>query len=408
MKKSISRKRVLAWAAVFFAVLGFMYAQSVKIRVTVKNANVRAEADVSSQVVSSPPLGSVLEVVNKNLPWYEVKVKTSMGVEVTGFIHEMYVEEIAAEKEIEAEKPEPEKETVKPPEKIRVKQAPQVQRIELEPESEDKAAFSKGGFSLLGGIASGSFLSDSTSYSNNWSWMFLEDVQEQGTINHQTGSPMGFGAAFHYLFIGGLGIQVKADINSQEKIQDDLSTYNQTWSWTSGRGPYEREGEWNVNGSLSMSAFSLNLIYLLQQSPMFQPFFSAGVSYFSGSSEIDTMMGYGYISWFSDDYSTQYIDNITLPVSAEADLSGIGFNVGGGLNLMFTRNVGLTVNAAYFIKSPVTGEWTVKAGRYDLNNFTNYYTEVDSEEAAEIAGMLDEFEINPSFFKIQGGITIGF
>ncbi len=388
-----------------------MVAQNLKIRVTVENASVRAEENVGSQVISSPPLGSVLEVVRKDLPWYEVKVKTQMGIEVTGFIHEMYVQEMTeTEEEETARKTTETKE--KPETKTKTIAGEQVQeQREPEPPVEEQQTagpvYPKAGLSLMGGITSGNFLDGSSSYSENWDYYSLDEVNESGTINHSIGSPAGFGAAFHYLFFGGLGIQVRADINGKEEIKNDISSWSQTWTWSSGRGPYDMESEWGVNGNLTMSTFSFNLIYLLQQSPMFQPFFSGGVSYFSGSSDISTARGYG-VSFFSDDYEWQYIDYFEVPVNAEADLSGVGFNIGGGLNLMFTRNIGLTINGIYFIKSAVTQDWVGSGGRYDLINNTSYYMDVSADQAAEIAAQIESLEINPSFFKIQGGITIGF
>ncbi len=414
MNNRTGRKWVWGLVILVFVGTGFMYSQNTKIRVMVKDASVRAEAKISSQAISSPPLGSVLEVVNKNLPWYEVKVKTQMGVEVTGFIHEMYVDEMGAappEKETESEEPAVKEETkAKEKEGIERTQEQQPEQVtyDLKKRDEDSTQqFPKAGLSLMGGITSGNFLNGSSSYSENWSYYSLDEVNESGTINHSLGSPAGFGAAFHYLFFGGFGMQIRADINGKEEIKDDLSNWGQSWTWSSGRGPYNMEGEWGVSGNLSISTFSFNLIYQLQQSQMFQPFISGGVSYFSGKSEISTTRGYG-ISFFSDDYEWQYIDYFEIPVNADADLSGIGFNIGGGLNLMFTRNIGLTINGVYFIKSAVTQEWSANPGQYDLINHTQYYMDITADEAAEIAGQLDPIEINPSFFKVQGGITIGF
>jgi hypothetical protein len=407
------RKWVWGLALLFMLTAGSTYAQNLKIRVTVENASVRSESNVGSQVISSPPLGSVLEVVSKDLPWYEVKVKTQMGIEVTGFIHEMYVQEMGGTDDAETTQVTTGTEKIAGGEQEGTKTTEGEDKTIAEPlppetpVKEMTPVYPKAGLSLVGGVTSGNFLDGSSSYSENWDYYALDEVNESGSINHSIGSPPGFGAAFHYLFFGGLGIQVRADINGKEEIKNDVSSWSQTWTWSSGRGPYDMESEWGVNGNLSMSTFSFNLIYLLQQSPMFQPFFSAGVSYFSGSSDISTVRGYG-VSFFSDDYEWQYIDYFEVPVNAEADLSGIGFNIGGGLNLMFTRNIGLTINGIYFIKSAVTQDWTGSGGRYDLINNTSYYMDVSADQAAEIAAQIESLEINPSFFKIQGGITIGF
>lgn len=418
MKKRKSVRLIWGLAVIFLITAGFGYAQHLKIRVTVENASIHAKTDVGSQVIGFPPLGSVLEVVSKNLPWYEVKVKTSLGVEVTGFIHEMYVQEMELEEvekkeksvdepQIKEETKDIKRQTEKKTEEESIRKPPK-QTIRMKEEAGfPSKAYPKAGISLMGGITSGNFLNDSSSYSKVWDYYLLDKVDEKGSINHPLGSPMEFGAAFHYLFTGGFGVQLRADINGKEKIENKVSSWSQTWTWISGRGPYTHEGEWGVNGSLSMSALSLNLIWQLQKSPVFQPFISGGVSYFSGSCKINTVRGYG-LSFFSSNYEWQYIDYVEIPVNVEADLSGVGFNVGGGFNLMFTRNVGFTINAIYFIKSSFTQEWSASSGKYYLVNNSNYYVDVSVDDAAEIASQLDPIEINPSFFKIQGGISLCF
>ena len=71
---------------------GFLHAQKQKIKVTAEGATVRVRPDVGSDVISSPAVGTVFEVEGKSEGWFEVRIKTELGVTIAGFIHEMYVE----------------------------------------------------------------------------------------------------------------------------------------------------------------------------------------------------------------------------------------------------------------------------------------------------------------------------
>jgi len=68
-----------------------------KILVSVDNASIRTKPDAASPIMANPAVGTVFEVEGKSGPWYEIKNKTSLGILVTGYIHEMFVEVEKAE-----------------------------------------------------------------------------------------------------------------------------------------------------------------------------------------------------------------------------------------------------------------------------------------------------------------------
>jgi len=88
--------------------------QEKSVRVMVDNASIRLKPDLQSEIIKSPPLGSVFEVVKKEGDWYEIKFKTELGVLLPGFIHEMYVESV----ETEIPVPSPVKKPAEPEKKI--------------------------------------------------------------------------------------------------------------------------------------------------------------------------------------------------------------------------------------------------------------------------------------------------
>ena len=68
--------------------------ETIKVRVTVDNANVKATPEIGGQNLARVPLDSVLEAEAKQGEWYKVSLMRE-GVQISGFIHEMLVKEIS-------------------------------------------------------------------------------------------------------------------------------------------------------------------------------------------------------------------------------------------------------------------------------------------------------------------------
>jgi len=76
-------------------------ADTQKIRVVVKNSSIRLEPDVQSEIIDSPPLGAVFEVIEKMDVWYKVKLNSQKYGREEGYINIMFIEELQ-----ETEKPQ--------------------------------------------------------------------------------------------------------------------------------------------------------------------------------------------------------------------------------------------------------------------------------------------------------------
>lgn len=385
--------KVILFIAVIFCLLipaQHISAAKTKIRVIVKNANIRSSPSLESEVIQEQvPIGAVFQAKAIKGDWYEIKYQNSSGVLITGYIHKTYVEiqdeEPPAEKEEAVKTPQPK--PVPPPQPFERKQP-------------------KGEFSIMGGLTMGSFLPDSTSYSSNWSEGVLKSVAESWTITHKINSPLGVGITFSYFLFGGIGIQARIDYNLTKEFitEESFSNYSITWSWTNS-GPYSREESWSTTGNISLIPFSLNLIYKTPGSGLIRPFFSGGVSYFIGKVTLDSRIGYGD-SWVSG--NSRYIDYAAIPVSIDSSLNSLGFNLGGGLDYMFSSNIILTAEGRYFIGKSINADLEPVPGTYHGNNFPNMSWTLDQALADSLIGQAPPLEISTSFLKIQGGIKFLF
>jgi len=381
-----------------------LHAEGIKVQVVVQNATIRSASNLESEIVNTPPMGSVFDVVKKTENWYEIRFKSKLGIWMTGYIHQMFVEEMEAdigsekEQEQKTEKTVPTKKIEIPPEK------PPKPRSAPEEASKKLPRFE---LALMGGMISGTFVNTNSSYNDSWSDNLLDMVDETGHVQHELKKNFGFGASMSYFLFGGLGIQIRFDANSKAEIetQEQGSTYMISWSWTSSSDTFDSEEAWPVKGEFTLSPISFNLIYKVQTKGMFAPYVNCGLSYFTGNFKVDTTRGFGF-SYMQGTF--QRIEYLSLPMSVDVSLSGMGFNVGGGLDLHFSRSLALTIDASYFVKPELKEDWKVATGSYPGINFPEISWNITEELADMLGKELPQIKFTPSFFKIQGGFKISF
>jgi len=78
---------------------GFSQVKVGKVRVIVKKASIRAEPNMQSKVIDSPPLGAVFEVIEKGDIWYRIKLNEEQYGLAEGYLNKMFVEEVQDEEE---------------------------------------------------------------------------------------------------------------------------------------------------------------------------------------------------------------------------------------------------------------------------------------------------------------------
>ena len=107
-------KHAAPFVVVFFIlVLAFsplwVQAQTQKVRVVVESAELHLKPDTASQVISTVPLGAILELVLQKGDWYWVKLPPDQdGFVLSGYIH-------SQDTEVLGEKPTAQLQTAQPP-----------------------------------------------------------------------------------------------------------------------------------------------------------------------------------------------------------------------------------------------------------------------------------------------------
>ncbi|MBM3296840.1 MAG: hypothetical protein FJY83_04500 [Candidatus Aminicenantes bacterium] len=360
-----------------------------KIKVVAENASVRVQPSQDSEAVEeNVALGSVFDSERKIGEWFEVQFKTQLGVDVVCYIHEKYVEVLEGEETAPAGR----------------ERAAEVRRASPPPPPRPLPGRTKKLEMLLGGgIGLGTPIDGASNYESQMSnIVMLEYINESGTVSHKAAGPKGLGFSLAYFFAGGFGLSLRADWNLAQKLSGD-SRYEVNWKWFT-TGAASRSSVWDLTGSLSATPISLNAIYKFRLGGV-APYLNAGVSYFLAKIKVDSVMGYD-ATWISGIY--QYADYFAFPLVVEESLSGVGFNLGAGLDIVLASMIGLTFDVAYFLKGSAEVGWDLVPGSYPshINAGWTYTLEPgDISRVLENVSM-PSLSVKLSFLRILLGIKI--
>jgi hypothetical protein len=374
-----------------------LWAGDQKVRVISENAAIRMNPNFESEIIESPTKGKVFEVVSITGEWYEIKFISRIGIAIFGYIHKKDVEVIYAEEKVTREikvEPEPEKaKVVTTPILVEEKKVEKKLKIELVANA---------------GLNMGYGITESFTYKDNFSASGLERADENGSFEQKADKPFSFGGALNAITDKGIGFQARVDINSNVKISG-TSDYILSWKWTGNSTVYTRDNQWDVTGSISSMVVSGNFIFKPSVSEMFAPVISGGFSYFTGNLKVDSKIGYGF-TWLvqvGEDLYTRYIDYWSLPALINKPTNGVGFNFGGGVDILFSQNIGLNIDVRYFYKSKVQIPWEITPGTYP-STIHSVNLSINEDGADEIEKILPKFELNQSFFKLSLGLVFKF
>jgi len=394
----IGRKNWAATAAVLFLVVLALpvlaQTSAGKIKVSVENASIRDKPSLDAEILEENiPLGTVFAIEKKAGDWYEVKFQSTLGVMITGYIHEMYVEVLPAEPAAKPVEPKVEPPKVEPPKSTTP--PPPVSRVRLPggPKFEIGLGF---------GMGFGSFMPGSSSFAYEWGPVVLIDyIQEEGTFAHKMKNPMGLGFSLAYYFSGGFGLKLWVDMNFKQSLEPSQSDYTFRFKWLGSSVVGTRTSSWPVTGDMSVMPISLDVVYKFMTEGMFQPYVNAGISLFTGKINVDTYTGYG-ITWFPPGW--QYIDYVAIPMQIrDASLGSIGFNA----DVFFTPSIGLFLDAAYFMGKSFDLEWTPVAGEYPTVLHSGWTATIPASNLEIITDNLGPLTVKTSFFKIMVGLKVG-
>ena len=94
VNKRVKAETILALCFLLLLTWQNVGAAVIKLRVTVDNAAIKATPEISGQTVANAPLDTMLDAESKQGEWYKISMMRE-GVQISGFIHELYVSEVA-------------------------------------------------------------------------------------------------------------------------------------------------------------------------------------------------------------------------------------------------------------------------------------------------------------------------
>lgn len=320
-----------SWKSVFVCLVlvsfligpGFVQAQKQKIKVTTEGASIRVKPDAASEVMATPEVGTVFEVEAKIEDWFEIKLKTDLGVVVTGYIHAMYVEteEPAAEEAEPAEAKEVEAEPVQP--------APTA-----EPKMGEPAERSIWLSLRLGGL-----YAPMAGYDYEFTMTYY---QEPMTVTESVAKAAGAGPNFEL----GLGflkfLEVTTGFTSYSKKMAGTYSFSLPNQYIFNDIAFD-EAEENPSRKITVLDFGVNFHPVRRG--MIRPYFGLGGSYVTV--KVDILKDMTYRETIYSNYTHKI--EITEVQLVNKSLNKFGFHARGGLDLRLFGKFFLFIEAKYLV-----------------------------------------------------------
>jgi hypothetical protein len=299
---------------------GFLHAQKQKIKVTVEGATVRVRPDVGSDVISSPDVGTVFEVESKSDGWFEIRLKTELGVSITGYIHEMYVEVEKAE-------------------------APPVAPKEVQPEAARKEAEAKPKMgepaerSMWLSLRLGGLYGSIAGYKYDFSMTFYDEPLTIGDSVAKSSGP-GLNLELGLLFLKYL--ELTAGFNTVSKTRQgtysfglpNILIYHDIAS-----------DEASADSTYKVTAFDFGLNFHPVQRGSLRPYLGLGASFVTA--KLDLLKDMVYRETFYSDYT--HTIEITQVQLVNKSVKKTGFYFRGGLHLKMFWKMFVFIEGKYLM-----------------------------------------------------------
>lgn len=277
-------------------------ASETKVRVAVDAADIRLNPDMTGTVITTVPLGAVLEVKDKKGDWFEVNLPPDdRGFVRQGFIHASLVEVLAEKPQVK--EPEPVK---LPPVQTQKQEQPQVYQTRRQSQPINRGL----GFKILGGLSLGSEYHSEMDYQG-----YYEDEWKKYKMG----------------LVGGIGIESGGSIGVEMDVLYFQKGVKYQASVSQGGDTIDAE----IN--LTLDEVSAPIMLKLKFMPGTTPFLLAGgeIAYILSSK----------INW-SYDLSSGYSESGTEDVIENINRLDYGIVFGAGFEL-YTGATSFVIEARY-------------------------------------------------------------
>lgn len=377
---------------------GIVQAQKQKIKVTTEGASIRVKPDAGSEVMATPEVGTVYEVEAKIEDWFEIKLKTDLGVLITGYIHALYVE---------TEKPAAQEVEPAVPKEVKAEPVPAVPTAEPKMGGPfDRSVWPRFEFNIALGYGLAQF-EGSSRYAYEWSYDLLEYVSETTNLSQKADNAFFFGGGFSFFFIPAVGIQVGGGFFSSKV--PTTGSFTLTHKWTSGSAVYDNSRTWGGSGKLSTIPFYLNIVAKIRTS-FVDISMSAGPTIYFNSYEANSYVGFGATEYgYIGPIYYQFVDGFQIPVEIPTtSWTAFGADLGIGFDIKVSRTIAIVLEGRYFLVPKKSLRWEWKPGTYDPLFYPYLVGEFDANDLKTYQDMMTAVNVNPSFFTFSLGFKIGF
>lgn len=280
-----------------------------KITIRVPGATIHARADAASEIIEKPSVGAVYEVIRKTGEWYEVKVPSSLGMTITGFIHEKF---------LTMEKP-----AVEP--RTNVVQTP-VRTVPKQPARAMKFSFSLGGLYNI-----------QAAYDYKFTFAYAD---ENGAVYDSVDDQNTFGARL------GVGFFVLENIEVAFGLQFSTATLTGLYALDLPNDSIYNNiahAEAPADHAISEIALSLGLnLHVLKEGPL-RPYLGGGVAYING--KIELLKDFS----FSDVYYIDRTHSVTIsdPKLSSETINALGIYGKAGIDIIIADPISIFGEGQY-------------------------------------------------------------
>ena len=299
----------------------FIQAAKQTIRVVVENASIRLKPEMESDIIENPPVGSVFSVEKKVGEWYEIRFPSTVGILITGYIHEMLVE-------VEKETPKPKRVVTPQPRREPIRPAPPP-RMPLKPKQ--AMTFNIG----LGGL----FHLIQAGYDYEYTFIAYE---EQAKISDSLENASGIGFDLGLGFFAIPSVEITAGINYVSKSLAGTYGFDlpNMFIWND-----IAHSEATADAKFTAMIFNFGFNFHFMTEGSVRPYAGGGISYVNAKMDlVEDMM---YRETFYSDWS--HTIEITEVQFTEESISKLGFNIKVGANFAISDNIFIFGEGRYII-----------------------------------------------------------
>jgi opacity protein-like surface antigen len=298
-------------------------AEKQKIRVIFENASIRIKPDMEGEIIESPPIDSLLVVEKKVGDWYEIRFPSKVGVLITGYIHEMFVE-------VEKEVPVPKREVIPKPSRPEIPRRHKIANIKL------------------GGL----YYRVQAGYDYEFSISYLDEIL---TITDEVANEFAFGfdVGFGVFLIE--NIEITGSVNYLSKSLTGDYSISLPNAILYDDIAYD---EISASPTLREIIFSFGVNFHPVTTGKIRPYFGGGGSYIMGKMDLVEDLEYEETIYGNLTHTIE----ITKVVFEETTINKFGFNLTAGINYEVRENIFVFAEGKYIIAKkevphPMTSEF---------------------------------------------------